>query len=88
MTRLVPWILKALLGAVYWLTILYIATGIFFGDRLTPEGISERETAVPPWLFAVLAVAAYAVFSFFFDRLVARRSITRDRSIRNESKIP
>ncbi|PSJ36268.1 hypothetical protein [Allosphingosinicella deserti] len=89
MTSVIPWICKALLGAIYWLTVLYIATGIFFGDRLTPEGVSERETTVPLWLFAVLALTLYAFFSCLFDRLVARRSTTRDRSrIRDESKIP
>ena len=50
MTGLLPWIVKAALGGAYWLGCLYVATGLFAGDRVEVSGdeISEGQRVVVP----------------------------------------
>lgn len=74
MRGLGPWIAKGVLSAAYWLFALYLATGLFMGDRLGPDGrIGPSLPPLPPWLFAVAAIALYALLSWLFDRLFLRR---------------
>ncbi|WP_346248892.1 hypothetical protein [Sphingomonas rustica] len=69
-----PWLAKGVLSAAYWLFVLYLATGLFAGDRLGPDGrIGPSVPPLPPWLFAVAAIALYALLSWLWDRIVLGR---------------
>lgn len=72
MRSLAPWIAKAVLSAAYWLGCLYVATGLFSGDRMTSDGtITGSPSPLPTWAFGLLAVGLYAVLSLVWDRLTA-----------------
>lgn len=67
------WIAKAVLSALYWMTTLAIAMGLFFGDRYPTPG-SEQQAA-SDWAarcFAIGAVLIYALLSLGWNRLMTR----------------
>jgi hypothetical protein len=67
---LAPWIAKAVLSAAYWLGCLYVATGLFSGDRMAPDGtITGSPSTLPTWAFGLLAIGLYAALSLAWDRL-------------------
>jgi hypothetical protein len=70
MKDLAPWLARAVFSAAYWFAALYLAMGLFFGDRVTDNGIVGPIVMMPLWLFVVLALAVYAVCSVVWDRVV------------------
>jgi hypothetical protein len=50
------------------LGVLYVATGLFFGDRIGPDGRFVSGPSIPPWLLALAAVIVYALLSFAWDK--------------------
>ncbi|MGH6616545.1 hypothetical protein [Sphingomonas sp.] len=70
-------VVKAALSAVYWYGCLYVATGMFFGDRIVDGRIAPPQWVIPPWLFALMAILVYAGLSITWDRLLLRRDGNR-----------
>ena len=76
--RLGWWIAKALFSAVYWLAALWVAVGLFFGDRYPP--LPPDEQTASDWAargFAVAAVLLYALFSHGWNRFLSQSSDAR-----------
>jgi hypothetical protein len=69
---LLPWIVKGVLSAAYWLACLYLAVGLMVGDRIVDGKIVAPPVPVPPLLFAAIAVGLYALLSFLWDRWQGR----------------
>lgn len=72
MKALLPWLAKAVFSAVYWFGALYLAMGLFFGDRLTPNGIVGPPVVIPLWLFVIVALGIYALCSAAWNRMTDR----------------
>jgi len=66
-------VVKAMLSAAYWYGCLYVAMGMFFGDRIVEGRIAAPQWGMPPWLFALIAILLYAGLSIGWDRLLRPR---------------
>lgn len=76
--RLAPSLAKGAFSAAFWFGALYVAGGLFLGDRLGPDGIVGPPVVIPFWLFLPATLAIYATFSSWWDR----RPIHHDRTDR------
>lgn len=74
MKELLPWLAKAVFSALYWFGTLYLATGLFTGDRIDNGRVVERASVIPLWLFVVIVLAIYALCSVIWDWAINRRA--------------
>lgn len=66
--RLASWLAKGAISAVFWFAALYVAGGLFVGDRLGPDGIVAPRYVLPIWLFLPAILTMYAIFSSWWDQ--------------------
>ena len=69
-TRFALSLLKAVLSLAYWTGCMYLATGMFTGDRVDEhQAIVAANPPFPFPLFAIIALLAYAALLAIWDRL-------------------